>query len=290
MANYSVPPSILRVLLVALTFLSAACRETTSVDSQSKAYHTDPGADLLQPAPAPPPQPTPTPSTWEFYQQALDKAYSAASIAQSARSRSDWELVESRWQQAIAILQSLPADSPQHAVAQAKISEYQRNLNYAQQQANSAASKSPPVGVVTAIPTYSEEPVTLSATPPETNVFRVPIKRRVGRTPVIEVTFNNQRSFEMIVDTGASGILITQQMANDLNIVPVGIAKANTASARGVEFAVGMMDSISVNGMVAKNVPVAIAGSQLDVGLLGHEFFGDYDLTIRQDAIEFEIR
>ncbi|NES98721.1 MAG: hypothetical protein F6K32_26825, partial [Desertifilum sp. SIO1I2] len=238
MANYSVPPPGLRVLLVALTFLSAACRQTTSVDSQSKAYHTNP----VQPATAvsPPPQPTPTPSTWEFYQQALDKAYSAASIAQSARSQSDWELVESRWQQAIAILQSLPADSPHYGVAQAKISEYQRNLNYAQQQAKSAASKSSsPVGVVTAIPDDREEPLTLSATPPETNVFRVPIKRRVGRTPVIEVTFNNQRSFEMIVDTGASGILITQQMASDLNIVPVGIAKANTASAKGVEFPVG---------------------------------------------------
>ena len=46
-------------------------------------------------------------------------------------------------------------------------------------------------------------------TPVDTRVFRVPIKRRSGRTPVIDVTFNGGQSFEMIVDTGASKTLIT---------------------------------------------------------------------------------
>ena len=46
-------------------------------------------------------------------------------------------------------------------------------------------------------------------------VFRVPIKRRSGKTPVIDVTFNGNQVFEMILDTGASGTLITQQMAYD---------------------------------------------------------------------------
>jgi hypothetical protein len=32
---------------------------------------------------------------------------------------------------------------------------------------------------------------------------------------------------------------------------------------------------------------VAIAGEELETGLLGHDFFGNYDVTIRRDVIEF---
>jgi predicted aspartyl protease len=91
----------------------------------------------------------------------------------------------------------------------------------------------------------------------------------------------------MIVDTGASGTVITQDMANALGVVQVGTIKANTASARTVEFPIGYVDSISVDGLKIKRVPVAIAGEELETGLLGHDFFGNYDVTIRRDVIEF---
>ena len=103
----------------------------------------------------------------------------------------------------------------------------------------------------------------------------------------MEVTFNNQQKFEMIVDTGASGTVITQEMANALGVVPIGTIKANTASARTVEFPIGYVDSMAVAGVTVNKVTVAIAGSELETGLLGHDFFGNYDVTIRRDVIEF---
>ena len=119
------------------------------------------------------------------------------------------------------------------------------------------------------------------------NVFIIPIKRRIGGTPIIQVTFNGQRQFDMIVDTGASGTVITQKMANELGVVPVGKAKANTASSKAVEFPVGYVDSMAVAGVMVNKVAVAIAGSELETGLLGHDFFGKYDVTIKRNVVEF---
>ncbi len=121
-------------------------------------------------------------------------------------------------------------------------------------------------------------------------VFSVPIKRRIGGTPIIDVTFNGKRRFEMIVDTGASGTVITQQMASLLSVSTIGKAKANTASAQSVEFPIGYVDSIEAGGVKVKKVPVAIAGSELENGLLGHDFFGNYDITIKSDVVEFRPR
>jgi hypothetical protein len=59
----------------------------------------------------------------------------AATITQSAASRDDWKLVVSKWQQAIALLKTVPPSHPKKGLAQQKIGEYQRNLAYAKQQA-----------------------------------------------------------------------------------------------------------------------------------------------------------
>jgi len=48
---------------------------------------------------------------------------------------------------------------------------------------------------------------------------------------------------------------------------------------------IGYINSIQVGGAFVKDVPVAIAPSpELEIGLLGHDFFGNYDVTIKRDA------
>jgi len=121
-------------------------------------------------------------------------------------------------------------------------------------------------------------------------LFQAAIKRREGGTPVIDVVLNGQQAFEMIVDTGASGTVITQKIAKALGIVPVSSARFDTASARGVEMPIGRLRSVNVNGAVMKDLLVPIAGPDLDIGLLGHDFFGDYDITIKKDVVEFRVR
>ncbi len=122
------------------------------------------------------------------------------------------------------------------------------------------------------------------------DVFIAKIKRREHGIPVIEVTFNGGKIFEMIVDTGASGTVITRPMAEALGVVPVKMVRVDTASGVGLAFPVGYVQSIAVDGAVVNKVPVAIAGPEQDIGLLGHDFFGNYDLTVRRDVVEFRPR
>jgi predicted aspartyl protease len=123
----------------------------------------------------------------------------------------------------------------------------------------------------------------------KTDVFRVPIKRRIGKTPVIEVTFNNQKSFEMILDTGASGTLITTGMATALQLQPKGMVQAEIADGSRVRFITSQVKSIAVGGAIANDIEVAIA-PKAGIGLLGHDFFGVYDLKILEKEIEFHRR
>ncbi|WP_016952844.1 TIGR02281 family clan AA aspartic protease [Anabaena sp. PCC 7108] len=124
---------------------------------------------------------------------------------------------------------------------------------------------------------------------PNIKVFRVPIKRRSGKTPIIDVNFNGNQVFEMIVDTGASGILITQGMATALNVQPSGKVNAMIADGSVVEFKTGNISTIAVSGAVINNVRVAIA-PKARIGLLGHDFFEKYDVKILEKQVEFQQR
>ncbi|WP_089093850.1 retropepsin-like aspartic protease family protein [Nodularia sp. NIES-3585] len=132
--------------------------------------------------------------------------------------------------------------------------------------------------------------VTKTPLPKNNNkIFRVPIKRRLGRTPVIDVTFNHNNTFEMIVDTGAHGTLITSKMANTLQLQATGIMQAQVADGTQVLFPTGKVNSVAAGGVVANNLEVAIA-PKAGVGLLGHDFFGNYDIKIREKDVEFYSR
>lgn len=120
-------------------------------------------------------------------------------------------------------------------------------------------------------------------------VFQAKIKRRAGGTPVIDVVFNGNKTLEMIVDTGASGTLISQRMATALGVRPVRTVRARIADGSVVEFPLGVVRSIQVGGAVIQNVEVAIA-KQMEIGLLGHDFFGNYDVKIKKDVVEFYVR
>jgi hypothetical protein len=67
-----------------------------------------------------------------FY-NAVNKATSAAELTQMAKTKAQWNTVTTNWQQAIALMKAVPKANPNHKVAQQKVAEYQKNLNYAQQ-------------------------------------------------------------------------------------------------------------------------------------------------------------
>ncbi len=300
-----------------LAVLGAACNEekqTAGNISSQNSVVTDnlvvsPTIETAT-SPAIPAAIKPVDSEISSFEMGLDKAVGAWRISQSAQSSDDWNLVAGQLQEAIAFMEKVPQQSPEFATAQTKISEYRGQMQNARQKATPRPVSTPKVdnqSIVVAVPQQPKNKPQPSLTPPaaikqpevkpvlptsaliapEKKVFIAPIKRRIGGTPIVEVTFNNQQQFEMIVDTGASGTVITQKMANALGVSPVGVAKANTASARAVEFPIGYVDSMAVAGVMINRVAVAIAGAELETGLLGHDFFGNYDVTIRRDVVEF---
>lgn len=120
-------------------------------------------------------------------------------------------------------------------------------------------------------------------------VTTVPILRRSGLTPVIAVTFNGTQTYEMILDTGASGTLVTRAMANELRLQQTGTVVASIADGSTVRFPTGRVKTIAVNAAQVQDVTVAIADN-MNIGLLGHDFFGNYDIRIGKDVVEFSRR
>lgn len=127
---------------------------------------------------------------------------------------------------------------------------------------------------------------TANTAPTNPKVFQAAIKRRASGIPVIDVTFNGKQKFEMLLDTGASQTTITQAMADALGVVPVGTEKSLVANGAIVESPFGRVASIAVGGATVTAPTVSIA----PVPLLGQNFFGDYDVIIRRDLVEFHAR
>ncbi|MGK7898410.1 MAG: TIGR02281 family clan AA aspartic protease [Xenococcus sp. (in: cyanobacteria)] len=123
----------------------------------------------------------------------------------------------------------------------------------------------------------------------EADVFSIPIKRREGGTPVIDVQFNKKYTFEMLFDTGASLTIITTPMAKTLKIKPLGTLPFQTASNNRIYFEIGTVSDVNTGGIVSKNLDIAISPS-MDIGLLGQNFYAQYDITIKYGTIEFRRR
>lgn len=274
------------LILLGIALSMVACQRSPG-DPVARPTPEVPSA-IASPSPSPSAQPSPGVAHQKTLQRAFDTAYGAASIAQSAASPGDWQLVVRQWQQAIALLQQIPPQSSHHTLAQQKIKEYQQNLTYAQTQTQTASPAPSPTPEIIAIQPLN--PIQPRSSTIQPGAIQTPIKRREAGTPVIDVVFNQTRTFEMIVDTGATAVVITQSMAQSLDLPIIGSAQMDTASAKGITVPIGLVESIAVQGLVVQNLPVIIAGSQLEIGLLGHDFFSDYDLIIRQDQIEFQPR
>ncbi|MEH2313944.1 MAG: hypothetical protein V7K35_21665 [Nostoc sp.] len=71
----------------------------------------------------------------DTFREAVSKAINAANLTQSAKSPDEWKTVVSQWEAAIALMKTVPSSSPNYIIAQQKIIEYHKNLNYAEKNA-----------------------------------------------------------------------------------------------------------------------------------------------------------
>lgn len=200
----------------------------------------------------------------DYFREAVNRASSAVTLGQSAQSQDDWKLAASRWQQAITLMQQVPSEDPNFAAAQAKAREYQQHLASAQQKASGVTGSSPGQPVVA----------------DDGRVASIPIVERWGGTPVVNVNMtgqNGSKSFNMLFDTGATGTLITPQMAQELGVVVVDQATVTIADGSQVTLPLGYLDAIEVGGLKKEVMLVAIGG---DVGLLGQDVYGEYGISL----------
>ena len=123
---------------------------------------------------------------------------------------------------------------------------------------------------------------------PKTGVFTVPIKRRHSGIPVVDVTFNGRHTFEMLFDTGASGITISTDMADAMGLEAQAGAFSQTAGGV-VPIGLSTVSSVQAGELTSSDLQVAI-NPALPNGLLGQTFYGHYDVVIKQDTIELRTR
>lgn len=120
-------------------------------------------------------------------------------------------------------------------------------------------------------------------------VHVIPIKYRRSGIPVIDVKFNDKYTFEMMLDTGASGVVITQAMAKKLKVIHTDTIVVSTPSSNSFKMPAGYVRSLSV-GKLAHQTTYVITSPTMDMGLLGQSFFSRYDITIKRDVVEFRER
>lgn len=234
------------------------------------------------------------------YREGINLASSAYQLSESAISPDDWQLVASRWQRAADWLKQVEASDQTYQIAQVKIADYIRQADYASAQIRalqasaiatpkiSRASMTVPNAALNTAPSREKLaaplPSALSpdAASPSVPLERVvvPIVRRLHGTPIVRVSFNSAKTYDMILDTGASRTLITRAMADELGIVTTERMVAATASESEVVFELGQVDSISMGGIALTNARVSI-GAAVGIGLLGNDFLKGYDVTIR---------
>jgi aspartyl protease family protein len=93
-----------------------------------------------------------------------------------------------------------------------------------------------------------------------------------------EALINNQR-VDVLVDTGATGVAISQSIADKLNLKSIDAIRTSTANGDSIGYMV-RLDSVKVGGVEAKNVSAMIAPSLDGDVLLGMSYLGRMDVRL----------
>ncbi len=106
----------------------------------------------------------------------------------------------------------------------------------------------------------------------------VTLKRGLDGHYRAEALINNQK-VDVLIDTGATGVAISQAIADKLGLKSIDAVRTNTANGDSVGYLV-RLNSVKVGGVEAKNVSAMIApGLDGDV-LLGMSYLGRMDVRL----------
>ena len=115
------------------------------------------------------------------------------------------------------------------------------------------------------------------------NANSVTLKRGLDGHYRAEALINNQ-TVNVLVDTGATGVAISQSVANKLGLKSIDAVATNTANGDSVGYMV-RLESVKVGGVEANNVAAMIApGLDGDV-LLGMSYLGRMDVRLYKNEM-----
>jgi len=110
------------------------------------------------------------------------------------------------------------------------------------------------------------------------NSSTVVLKRGLNGHYSTEALINDVK-VDVLVDTGATGIAIPQNIADKLNLKSINAIRTHTANGDTVAYLV-RLKSVKIGGVEAKNVSASITPSLEGEVLLGMSFLGRMDVRL----------
>ena len=107
---------------------------------------------------------------------------------------------------------------------------------------------------------------------------QVILKRGLDGHYRAEALINNEK-VDVLVDTGATGVAISQNVADKLKLKSIEAVRTTTANGDTVGYMV-RLDSVKVGGVEAKSVSATIAPGLDDDVLLGMSYLGRMDVRL----------
>jgi clan AA aspartic protease (TIGR02281 family) len=233
------------------------------------------------------------------YKEALNIAAAARAVSETALAKEDWSLVADRWQESISQLKAVPKNSINYPLAMKILPQFQQNLSHARNKAaNFKAPKAdqPISDLKKADPTKKiskadkvTDPQIVVTKIEQTTSFSLPIISKNNNVPIVEVVINDSDRIPMMLDTGASKTLLTKGVAERLKLVSSGKTKAKTANGTA-EFDTVKLDSVEFGQGKVTDLSVAVGDNNLNYGLLGHDVYKGYDITLTEESVQFKKR
>jgi clan AA aspartic protease (TIGR02281 family) len=110
--------------------------------------------------------------------------------------------------------------------------------------------------------------------------YTIPL-HKVGNALFVDVVLNDSLKARLLVDTGATDTVISQQLAQQLRLDPRDADIMPVSTANGVVLVpVTKVQSMSVGGATAHDVDVSVHDVGLPGGLLGMSFLDNFQVSI----------
>ncbi|MFK8184097.1 MAG: tetratricopeptide repeat protein [Phormidesmis sp.] len=117
----------------------------------------------------------------------------------------------------------------------------------------------------------------------------VPIKSFENHRPVVEVLLDGIAKFDVVIDRNATHSIITQKMANQLNLELVSYRYVYLLDGTPMELPVGRLRSVVVGQAIVTDVYVAVAKDSA-TPVLGKDCFSAYSIRISGNEMTFQRR